>query len=51
MVVWEGQVEGVCFYGLFDPATFGLFEQGEAEIEADDFCLGESFLQEEADIA
>ena len=44
-------MEGVSFHSLFDPATLGLFEQGEAEIEADDFCLREGFLEEEADIA
>ena len=44
-------MESVSFYGLFNPATLGLGEQGRAEIKADDFRLRKSFLEEEADIA
>jgi hypothetical protein len=51
MVLREGQVEGVTFDGFFDSAGLGLFEQGETEIKADNFCGGKSFLKKEGDIA
>ena len=51
-MVWrKGQLEGITFDGLLDSAGLGLFEQGETEIKADDFCLRESFLEKETDIA
>ena len=51
MVLRKGQLEGVTFDGLFDSASLGLGEQGGGEIEADDFCVGKSFLKKERDIA
>ena len=51
MVLRKGQLEGVTFDGLFDSASLGLGEQGGGEVEADDFCGGESFLKKEGDIA
>ena len=51
MIFREGQLEGVTFDSLFDSAGLGLGEQGGREVEADDFCVGKSFLKKEGDIA
>ena len=51
MILRKGQLEGVAFDGLFDSASLSLGEQRGGEVEADDFCGGESFLKKEGDIA